>query len=61
MNEVEEGLLFSLCAYAHRSKDLTLKYKSQLSEAAVYVKTNAKPGTPLVKAADDLLAIVGSQ
>ena len=60
MNEVEEGLLFVLCAYAHRSKDITLKYKLELSEAAGYVKKNAKPGTSLINAADDLLAIVAA-
>ncbi len=60
ISEVEEGLLFSLCAYAHRSKALTTKYKVELSEAAAYVSKNAKSGTPLALAATDLLTIVGS-
>lgn len=58
MTEIEEGLMFALCAYAHKSKEFAKKYKAQLLESAGYVKSNAKPGSALESAAEDLLQIV---
>lgn len=50
--------MFALCAYAHKSKEFAKKYKAQLLESAGYVKSNAKPGSALESAAEDLLQIV---